>query len=167
MKLTNFLFKSLVVFFILTNIATAKSASAISSYKDWSLFKIMQGGQEICYLISIPIEYSKFYKRRGKSFFMVTKTSNDADEISTSSGFIYKNNSNLELSFGSKRFYLFPHKIYAWATDKNEDIAIIKEMQKQDDFIITAIDENNKIASDRFSLIGFNQAYRKMREECK
>ena len=167
MKLTNFLFKSLAVFLVLINFASAKSTGAISTDQDWSLFKIEQGGQEICYVVSIPIEYSKFHKKRGKSFFMVTKTTNDADEISTSSGFFYKDNSNLELSFGSKRFYLFPHKNYAWAMDKNEDIAIIKEMQKQDDFIITAIDQNNKIVSDRYSLIGFNQAYQKMRKECQ
>ena len=88
-------------------------------FQDWSLFKTNRGDQIVCYLASTPIKTRGSIRNRGESFFLVTNIKNDADEISTASGFIYKNDSDVELSFGSKKFYLFPYKILAWAHEKS------------------------------------------------
>ena len=64
------------------------------------------------------------FDKRGEPFFLVTNIENDADEISTSSGFIYNKNSNVELTFGIKKYYLFPYKTVSWANDKNDDADI-------------------------------------------
>ena len=137
-----------------------------NKFQDWYFFKTNNGDQEICYLLSTPISTQRD-ALRSKAFFVVTNNKDDADEISTSSGFIYKQNSNVELSFGSNRFYLFPYRNFAWANDKNEDIDIIKEMQKKDVMSITAISKNDKIVIDNYSLIGFFQAYRNMKQNCE
>ena len=55
----------------------------------------------------------------------------------------------------------------AWANDKNDDIDIIKEMQKHEDMVVTGIARDGKIATDTYSLIGFGQAYAKMKQTCK
>lgn len=136
-----------------------------NKFQDWYFFKTKRGSDEICYLLSIPISSQKDTVR-SKAFFVVTNNINDADEISTSSGFIYKKNSNVELSFGSNRFYLFPYRNFAWANDKNEDIDIIKEMQKKDAMFITGISNNEKIVIDNYSLIGFAEAYQDMKQNC-
>jgi hypothetical protein len=98
---------------------------------------------------------------------MVTNLVNDSDEISVSSGFIYKQTADVELSFGSKKFYLFPYESLAWANDNNDDIDIIKEMQRNEEVTITGTMRDNKTASDTYSLIGFAQAYAKLKEICK
>ena len=97
---------------------------------------------------------------------MVTEIKNDADELSVSSGFIYDDSMDVEVSFRSKKFYLFPHDALAWANDKNEDIDIIKEMQKFDDFIVRGDGKKGKYGIDTYSLIGFKESYYLLKEKC-
>lgn len=140
-------------------------------FHDWSLFKAKRGEQgkekEVCYVISLPIDRVGYEDRRGESFFMVTNIENDADEISTSSGFFYDGKSDVELSFYAKKFYLFPHRLIAWADDVNDDLEIIKQMQQEEDMTITAISREGIAANDSYSLIGFSQAYKKMKKNCR
>ncbi len=136
-------------------------------FQDWNVFKIDRGDKTVCYLASTPIKRDGNYDKRGESFFLVTNIENDADEVSTSAGFVYNKNSNVEVSFGSKKFYLFPYRAMAWANDKNDDLDVIKEMQKHDDMIVSGVAHDGKVSADTYSLIGFVQAYKKMRQVCE
>ncbi|NBV06125.1 MAG: hypothetical protein EBS06_02680 [Proteobacteria bacterium] len=135
-------------------------------FQDWSVFKAKRGDSVVCYVASTPIKREGNYDKRGEPYFLVTEIINDADEISVSSGFIYKQKSDVELSFGSKKYHLFPYLSVAWANNKNDDIDIIKEMQRVEEFVVTGVTREGKIASDTYSLIGFSQAYKKMKENC-
>ncbi len=137
-----------------------------AKFQDWTVFKNDRGDKTVCYVASTPIRSGGNYDKRGEPFFLVTNIENDADEISTSSGFIYSKKSNVEVTFGSRKFYLFPHKTLAWANDKNDDIDIIKEMQKNEDFVVIGVARDGKIASDTYSLIGFAESYAAMKELC-
>ncbi|MBU6339650.1 MAG: hypothetical protein KGQ36_06765 [Rickettsiales bacterium] len=135
-------------------------------FLDWSVFKSKRSDKTICYLASTPIKSDGNYAKRGEPYFLVTDIVNDADEISVALGFFYKRKSDVELSFGAKKFYLFPYLNLAWANSKNEDIDIIKQMQASEEMIVSGISEDGKIANDTYSLIGFVQAYAKMKEAC-
>ena len=154
-----------LIFLIFPNQIFAQELQA--RFQDWNVFKNNRGDITMCYMASTPIKSEGNYDKRGEPFLLVTNIENDADEISSSSGFFYNKKSNVEISFGSKKFYLFPHKTLAFANDKNEDIDIIKEMQKHEDLIISGVANDGKIASDTYSLIGFVQAYAKMKQICK
>lgn len=169
MKLLKFL---VLLFFANTSLASPILAQELQErFHDWSLFKAKRGekGKEkdVCYILSAPIERKGYEDRRGESFFMVTNVENDADEISVSSGFFYDNKSDVELSFYAKKFYLFPHKVIAWADDVNDDLEIIKQMQKEEGMDVSAVSLEGTSASDTYSLIGFTPAYRKMKQVCK
>lgn len=138
----------------------------IEKFHDWNVFKSQRGDKAVCYIASTPIKREGNYNKRGEPFFLVTDIENDADEITTSAGFIYSKNSNVEVSFGSKKFYLFPYKNMSWANDKSDDIDIIKEMQKTADMIISGVTRDGKVAVDTYSLIGFAKAYEKLKQEC-
>ncbi|MBM5781974.1 MAG: hypothetical protein FJ368_00955 [Pelagibacterales bacterium] len=135
-------------------------------FQDWSVFKTKKKDKTICYIASIPIKKEGNYTKRGDAYFLVNNIINDADEITVSSGFFYQEESNVEISFGSKKFYLFPHLTLAWANDKNDDIDIIKQMQKSEEMIVSGIAKNGKVVNDTYSLIGFVPAYSKMKEIC-
>ncbi|MBU6141187.1 MAG: hypothetical protein KGP29_06510 [Proteobacteria bacterium] len=162
---------SLLIFFSFSSFAQNSNSLLNSSwqekFQDWTLFKSNRGDQIICYLASTPIKNISSFKNRGEPFFLVTNIENDADEISASSGFIFKSNSDVEVSFRSKKFYLFPYKTLAWAHEKSSDINIIKEMQKNADMVVSSVASNGKIAIDTYSLIGFTQSYQKLRKICK
>ncbi len=139
----------------------------IERFQDWSIYKVKRFDKTICYMLSIPIEKKGDKFRRAESYFLVSDLINDANEIMVSSGFYYKKNSDIEISFGPKKFYLFSHESRGWAYDKNDDIDLIKEMQKNEEFVITSFSDAGKIAIDKYSLIGFRQAYFKLKEICK
>ncbi len=138
-----------------------------AKFQDWNVFKSERGDRVVCYVTSTPIKREGNYNKRGESFFLVTNIENDADEISTSLGFIYDKKSSVEVSFGSKKFYLFPYKTMAWANDKSDDIDVIKEMQKHEELVVSGVAHDGKVASDTYSLIGFVPAYTKMKQVCK
>ena len=115
---------SAMLLFIFCNNSVAQELQFKS--QDWSVFKTNRGDKEICYMASTPIESRGGHGKSGESYFLVTNIVNDADEISAASGFVFKEKSDVELSFGSKKFYLFPYLTLAWANDKNDDIDIIK-----------------------------------------
>ncbi len=162
MKLTTFF---LTFFLLLNHEIFAQELQA--KFQDWNVFKTERGDKTLCYNASTPIRREGNYGKSGEPFFLVTNIENDADEISVSSGFIYNKNSDVEVSFGSKKFYLFPYKTMAWANDKNDDIDIIKEMQKHEDMVVTGVARDGKIATDTYSLIGFAQSYERLKQACK
>lgn len=137
-----------------------------AKFQDWNVFRAERGDQVVCYIASTPIKREGTYDKRGEPYFLVTNIANDADEVSASSGFLYKKKSDVEVSFGSKKYYLFPYMSVAWANDKNDDIDIIKEMQRAEEFVVSAVNRDSKISSDTYSLIGFAQGYAKMKESC-
>jgi hypothetical protein len=145
----------------------AYSQELQARFQDWSVFKTERGDKVVCYIASTPIKSEGNFDKRGEPFFLVTNIDNDADEISASSGFIYNKTSNVELTFGIKKYYLFPYKTVAWANDKNDDADIIKEMQGNAEMIVTGIARDGKIAVDTYSLIGFVHSYKKLKEICQ
>jgi len=159
-----FLIKLLTILFFCGN---SWAQEFQGEFQDWSIFKVDRGGKHVCYIASLPIKLDGNYGKRGEPFFLVTNIENDADEISVASGFIFNKNSNVEVSFGSKKYYLFPHDATAWANNKNEDIDIIKEMQKHEDVVVTSVSREGKVVNDTYSLVGFVQAYKKMKQICQ
>ncbi len=144
-----------------------KDIGLIKQYKDWNIYKINKKNYQVCYAISTPFLTKGNKFKRAQPYFIVNNLTNDADEIMVTSGFFYKKNLDIEISIGTKKFYLFGHKNLAWTYNKNDDIDLIKEMQKNDEFIVTSYNEEGKINIDKYSLIGFRKAYFKLKETCK
>jgi len=143
------------------------NSGLVEQFKDWGVYKVKREYGDVCYVLSTPIAKSGNIFKRAESYFVVMNLVNDADEVMIVSGFYYKNNSDIEISFGSKKFYLLAHENKSWAYNKNDDIDIIKEMQKKDELTITAFSRENRTAIDSYSLIGFKKAYFKLKEICK
>ncbi|GDX35609.1 hypothetical protein LBMAG18_01200 [Alphaproteobacteria bacterium] len=161
----NFILAILLIYF--SFLPNLYSQELLAKFHDWSLFRTQKNNKTLCYIASTPIKREGNYLNRGEPYFLVVGIKNDIDEVSVSSGFLYNQASNVELSFGAKKFYLFPYETIAWSSQKNEDIEILKEMQKNADMILTAIAIDSKIAIDTYSLIGFNEGYKKLKEICE
>lgn len=157
----------LILSFIIIKYKASYSQELQARFQDWSVFKTERGDKTICYVASTPIKSEGNFDKRGEPFFLVTNVENDSDEISTSSGFIYNKTSNVELNFGTKKYYLFPYKTVAWANDKNDDADIIKEMQNSAEMVVSGVARDGKIAIDTYSLIGFIHSYKKVKEACQ
>lgn len=157
----------LAVYMVLSFCPDLQAKNLEMNFFDWTLFKTNRGDRFVCYLVSTPIKQTGYDERKGEAYFMVTSLVNDADEVTASSGYVYKPTADIEISFGPRKFYLFPHYGVAWAFDINDDLDIIKEMQKNPEMTIIGTTIDNKMTYDTYSLIGFSKAYLKLKEMCK
>jgi hypothetical protein len=137
-----------------------------AEFVDWSVFTTRQGNKKICYIASLPVKKDGNYNKRGEPYFMVTNNNEGLDEISVSSGYVYKKNSEVEISFGIRKFSIFTHGHLAWANEGSDDIEIVKAMRLSRDFVISGTSNENTFSQDTYSLIGFLEAYKKMKDLC-
>jgi hypothetical protein len=161
-----FLILQLLTFIFLFNNSLAQNTELQAKFLDWSVFKSKMKEQTSCYLISLPIKRSGNYEQKEESYFIVTNINNDIDEISVHSGTNYQEDSQVKLYFDSKLFYLNIYLNKAWANNKDEDNKIIKQLQKNAEMTIVSNLTPNITIKDTYSLIGFLQAYKKMKELC-
>ena len=136
-------------------------------FANWVVFATDFGKKKICYMVSLPIKKVGNYYKRGEPYFIITNSVDNIDEVTISAGYLYKKGSEVELSFGLKKFSIFTYKNLAWAYNKTDDIDIIKEMRRNLDIVVLGVNKNNRYSQDSYSLVGFNQAFTKMKKECK
>ena len=163
--------KAIFSLLFLLSLSSNLSAQELQGkFADWSVFTTNfttgKSQKRICYMVSLPIKKDGNYYRRGEPYFLVTNSSDNIDEITIASGYVYKEASEVELSFGLKKFNAFTYKSLAWANSKSDDIDVIKEMRRNLDVVVLGVNKKSQYSSDTYSLIGFNQAYGKMKEIC-
>jgi hypothetical protein len=171
-----FLIFILQFMFLVGNDCFAQAISTEQKFLDWTVFKTQRGRAIVCYMVAMPInkviiENNKSQDKKVKRpeilpYFLVANIKDSPDEISVYSGFNYKKDSEVKVSFASKSFYLFPYISTAWANDRDEDATIIKELQKNDQMTIISYSDQDYSTIDTYSLIGFSLAYKKMNEIC-
>lgn len=157
----------ILLFFVL--FANSLFASApISVHKDWTLFKTKVDNKDICYVASLPIKKEGTYKKRGEPYVMIMREKGkNFDEVSVSSGFLYNQDKDIEITILKRKFPLFANDEKAWTYDKNDDIEIVKQMQNGAKMYVLGYSKGNSKAYDTYSLFGFTEAYKKMLELCK
>ena len=144
-----------------------RSSELIEKIQDWGIFRGNFQNLDFCYLLSLPLKRLEGKKYQGEAYFAVILTPDGNSEITTSIGDILQNNSEIELSFGFRKFYLSQHKTIAWTNNKNDDFEIIKQMQKAFNFNIIATNEQGEFFEDYYSLLGFKMAFFRMQEVCQ
>jgi invasion protein IalB len=136
-------------------------------YVDWSLFSNEQGKKNICYISAVPIKKLTNAQNRGEPYIIITKTKGKLPEISVVSGYYYKKNSQVELSFGLKKFNMLTYKSQSWTYSIDDDIEIIKALRNEDSVIAIATSDRNQFSNDTYSLVGFDKAYQALQKLCK
>lgn len=144
----------------------AFSQRFFGQYLDWTFFSNEQGKKVICYITAIPIKKHGNAQNRGEPYFIITKNKDEFAQISVATGYYYKKDTEVELSFGLQKFHLITYKSQAWTYGLEDDLEIIKVMRNSDDFTVSAVSDNNETSEDIYSLIGFNKAYSQMQEKC-
>ena len=117
--------------------------------------------------MSVPIEIKGTTKKPRSPYIVVTrKKGSEYDEVSLSSGFIFKPYSDVTVSILKRKFPLFPEYEKAWTYDINDDIEIVKEMKLGAKLYVTSYSKADYVANDTYSLLGFSEAYEKMISLC-
>lgn len=136
-------------------------------FKDWSVYTTTLQGRKTCYIASFPVSKTGNYSLRDEPYFLVTNIDANTDEISTSSGYKYKINSDIDLSIQGDNFKLFTKGELAWAPDSQKDKEIIETIKKRGNMTVKGTSVKGTYSVDKYSLMGFSSAYSRMKELCK
>lgn len=163
--------QALIFFSIILYLPTASAQQLEETYNDWSVFAMQNKGEKMCYVASTPNKKSGNYNKRGEPYLIVTHRSKTVDEVSASSGYPYKQNSNVDIKVDKKHdFKLFTTlevPEVAWAKDSEEDTKIVNAMKKGLDMTVKGNSRLGSYSLDTYSLRGFSRAYQHMKKSCK
>jgi hypothetical protein len=163
--------KILLISFILLSLIRNSHAENSGKLEDvfekWNVLTIQDSlDRKICYIASVPIDMSGNYKKRSDPYILVTIFPDKSEEVSLTSGYKYKNGSEVEVIIDRLKYDLKTRSELAWATTGNDDKSIIENMQKGTNLEVKGVSTLGTYSIDEYSLAGFVQAYQKMKILC-
>lgn len=154
-----------------TTPALAAESKLDSSHKAWSVFSTTENSKKVCYITSTPEKEEGTFSRRGEPYALVTLRPGNPVEASFSSGFPYKDNSEVEVTVPKhaalKFFTSAETPKVAWAKSEEEDKKLINAMKNGDKITVKGTSPKKTHAIDTYSLSGFSAAYNRMIALCK
>ena len=161
-------FFSMVLMLSLFGTANTASAETLGMFGDWSAFKIMESGKDVCYIGSEPEKAEGDYTNRGDTFLLVPHRPflGELNVVSVRAGYKYKDNSDVNLSIDDAAYSLFALGEMAWARDANSDRKLVTAMRKGIKMIVRGTSWRGTITTDTYSLKGFTKAYKTSLTAC-
>ena len=161
--------KIFVLFFLVTFSfsALANTPRSTGKYKNWESFTVETDKGKICFAQTLPTKRAPASIKRDKSKLFVTfrPSENITDEVSLTSGHVYKS-STVTASSGKKRYSFFSQKNFAWLLDDQEEKNFIKLMKRATNLIVKARTANGAETTDHYSMMGFTKAYNTAKKTC-
>ena len=122
---------------------------------------------KICFAQSLPTERAPKKFKRGKSKIFVTfrPSENIKNEVSVTSGHVYKS-SSVSAKSGKNKYSLFSQDNFAWISDEEDELRFIKLMKKANSIMVIAKEPKGSQTVDHYSMMGFTKAYNKAKKDC-
>jgi len=146
----------------------AVEPKSLGKYKNWESFVYNDGKGKVCFAQTIPTERSPKNFKRDESRLFVTfrKEEKIKNEISTTSGYAYKQSSVIANSGKNQFLFSESQGKFAWIPDGEEEFNLIKIMKKASKLSISASDLSGKKTKDLYSMMGFTKAYNTAKKSC-
>ena len=156
---------SIIVLF--TSKIFAANPISVGTFKDWQVFTATTEQGKICFAQSKPKTRSpKNFKRKPSKLFVTFRPQeNIKDEVSVTSGYVYKT-STVNAKSGRNKYAFFSKENFAWITDEKRENKFIKLMKKASNIMIIANEPKGSQTVDHYSMIGFSKAYEIAKKNC-
>ena len=158
----------LLSIFVLFSFNTlANTPRSTGKYKNWESFVAETEKGKICFAQTVPTKRAPGAIQRDQSKLFVTfrPGENIKDEISITSGHVYKA-SSVSAKSGKNKFALFSQNNFAWILDDKEEQKFIRVMKKATNMIIIARTVKGAETTDHYSMMGFTKAYNTAKKTC-
>ena len=163
--------KILITTFFLTILvasnAVANTPKSSGKYKNWESFTLTTDKGKVCFAQTKPVKRAPAAIKRNDSRIFVTfrPSENIKDEISITSGHVYKN-STVSAKSGKSNFSFFSQGDFAWLLDENEEKKFIKLMKRATNLMIKGKTKDGAETTDHYSMMGFTKAYNTAKKTC-
>ena len=146
----------------------AQGAKLIDVFNEWSAFVEDEKGKPTCYAGSLPKKTEGKYTKRGDALILVTHrpAEKSFDVVSIQAGYIYRKESEVEVTIGGQRFELFVKGGNAWAKDSKSDRLMVAAMKGGKSMVVKGTSSRGTLTTDTYSLSGFTAAYGTMGKAC-
>jgi hypothetical protein len=160
------IFLSLVIVLFTSKTFAANPVSS-GTFKDWQVFTATTEQGKICFAQSKPKTRSpkKFKRAPSKLFVTFRPQENIKDEVSVTSGHIYKA-STVNAKSGRKNYAFFSKENFAWIAEEEKEKKFIKLMKKASNIMLIANEPKGSQTVDHYSMIGFSKAYETAKKNC-
>lgn len=142
--------------------------SRLGGAQGWEAYADTVMGAKICYLIGKPSKSEPAGAKRSAIFASVTHRPGEKrlNEVSFTSGYLFKEGSEAELTIDGRKFSLFTDKEGAWTHDAATDKAVVEAMVKGRQAIITGTSARGTATTDTYTLDGFTQTLAEIDKAC-
>ena len=160
------IFLTAVIFLFASKTFAANPVSG-GTFKDWQVFTAATEQGKICFAQSKPKTRSpKNFKREPSKLFVTFRPQeNIKDEVSVTSGHIYKT-STVNAKSGRNAYAFFSKENFAWIADEKREKKFIKLMKKASNIMLIANEPKGSQTVDHYSMIGFSKAYEEKKKNC-
>ena len=157
----------ITLFFVISFEAIAETPKSVGKYKNWQSFTTNTDKGKICFAQSVPSKRGpESFKREDSRIFVTFRPGeNITDEVSITSGHLYKPSSVVAKS-GKSSFSFFSQEKFAWWLDEREEKKFIKVMKRATNLMVKANAKNGTQTTDHYSMMGFTKAYNTAKKVC-
>jgi hypothetical protein len=140
----------------------------LGTTQGWEAYADTVKGTKICYLIGKPSKSEPAGAKRSAVFASVTHrpTEKRTNEVSFTSGYLFKEGSDADLSIDGKAFALFTNKDGAWTRDAARDKTVVDALAKGKQATIKGTSARGTTTTDTYALAGFAQALTQIDKAC-
>ena len=167
-KIAFFLKITLICLFT-TNLSASEKIQ-IEQFNDWSVLRQETDAGRLCYITSEPIEKKGDYDKtnRGETRVFVTHGPGKAerDVVSIVAGYVFKSQSEVELSVDGNKQSFFTLEDRAWSFGQDEDKKIIRNMKRGNKLSVSGVSSRGNKTIDIYSLSGFTKAKQMLDKIC-
>ena len=160
------IFLSLVIVLFSSKTYAANPVSR-GTFKDWQVFTATTEQGKICFAQAKPKTRSpKNFKREPSKLFVTFRPQeNIKDEVSVTSGHIYKT-STVKAKSGKNNYAFFSKENFAWIAEEEREKKFIKLMKKASNIMVIANEPKGSQTVDHYSMMGFSKAYDTAKKNC-
>ena len=152
----------------LSTLAFSAEPKSLGKYKNWEAFTYNDGKGKVCFAQTIPTERSptKLKINEARLFVTFRKEEKIKNEVSVTSGYIYKPASVAAKSGRNEFIFNQSKDKFAWIQDQEEEYNLIKVMKKASKLSISASTTNGVKTKELYSMMGFTKAYNTAKKSC-
>jgi invasion protein IalB len=144
-------------------------AALLATFDDWKAFATSAGRGKICYALSEPKARLPKNLNRDPAYLFVSirPTENVRNEVALVLGFATKDGAAAEAVVGSSRYALVTKEKNAWLRNPAEEGQVISVMARGQKLVVRAQSQRGNQLTDEYSLKGFDDALKRVRDECR
>ena len=156
---------SIIILF--TSKTFAANPTSKGKFKDWQVFTAATEKGKICFAQAKPKTRSpKNFKREPSKLFVTFRPQeNIKDEVSVTSGHLYKT-STVKAKSGRNNYAFFSKENFAWIAEEEREKKFIKLMKKASNIMVVANEPKGSQTVDHYSMMGFSKAYDTAKKNC-